>query len=196
MPVQLSYPGVYIEEISSGVRTITGVATSIAAFVGWAPQGPTDEARRILIWEDYSRTFGGHASASHLSYAVSHFFANGGQRAYVIRLPAAGDTKAQLTVGGLTLRGSGPGPWADEFGVVATPRADDETRFGLTIFRGKQTKARQIVEAFQASGAKVAIWDINDEAGAERVAEGSERVPAACEEVVALLVAQAQGRPA
>ena len=33
MPVQLSYPGVYIEEISSGVRTITGVATSIAAFV-------------------------------------------------------------------------------------------------------------------------------------------------------------------
>ena len=149
MPVQLSYPGVYIEEISSGVRTITGVATSIAAFVGWAPQGPTDEARRILSWEGYSRTFGGLDSASHLSYAVSHFFANGGQRAYVIRLPAAGDTKAQLTVGGLTLRGSGPGPWADEFGVVATPRADDETRFGLTIFRGKQTKARQIVEVFQ-----------------------------------------------
>jgi len=29
MPVALSYPGVYIEEIPSGVRTITGVATSI-----------------------------------------------------------------------------------------------------------------------------------------------------------------------
>jgi len=29
MPVAVSYPGVYIEEIPSGVRTITGVATSM-----------------------------------------------------------------------------------------------------------------------------------------------------------------------
>ncbi len=46
MPVALSFPGVYIEEIPSGVRTITGVATSITAFVGWAPKGPTDRAGR------------------------------------------------------------------------------------------------------------------------------------------------------
>ena len=26
MPVQVSYPGVYVEELPSGVRTITGVA--------------------------------------------------------------------------------------------------------------------------------------------------------------------------
>ena len=44
MPVSPTYPGVYIQEIPSGVRTITGVATSIAAFIGWAPQGATDEA--------------------------------------------------------------------------------------------------------------------------------------------------------
>ena len=31
MPVTPTYPGVYIEELPSGVRTITGVATSIAA---------------------------------------------------------------------------------------------------------------------------------------------------------------------
>ena len=49
MPVPVSYPGVYIEEIPSGVRTITGVATSIAAFVGWAPQGPTDRAQLVRI---------------------------------------------------------------------------------------------------------------------------------------------------
>ena len=35
MPFAVSYPGVDIEKIPSGVRTITGVA-SIAAFVGWA----------------------------------------------------------------------------------------------------------------------------------------------------------------
>lgn len=34
VPVAVSYPGVYVEEIPSGVRTMTGVATSIAAFVG------------------------------------------------------------------------------------------------------------------------------------------------------------------
>ena len=45
MPPVLLHPGVYIEEIPSGVRTITGVATSIALFVGWAPRGPTDRAR-------------------------------------------------------------------------------------------------------------------------------------------------------
>ena len=46
MPVALTYPGVYIEEVPSGVRTITGVATSIALFIGWAPRGPTDRAVR------------------------------------------------------------------------------------------------------------------------------------------------------
>ena len=46
MPVALTYPGVYIEEVPSGVRTITGVATSIALFIGWAPRGPIDRARR------------------------------------------------------------------------------------------------------------------------------------------------------
>ena len=35
MPVPPTYPGVYVQEISSGVRTISGVATSIAAFVGY-----------------------------------------------------------------------------------------------------------------------------------------------------------------
>jgi phage tail sheath protein FI len=40
MPGQVSYPGVYIEEVSSGVHTIVGVATSIAAFLGRAASGP------------------------------------------------------------------------------------------------------------------------------------------------------------
>ena len=43
MPAFLSYPGVYIEEIPSGVRTITGVATSINAFLGRARTGPVNE---------------------------------------------------------------------------------------------------------------------------------------------------------
>ena len=43
MPVSVSYPGVYIEEIPSGVRTIANVATSITAFVGKAVRGPAGD---------------------------------------------------------------------------------------------------------------------------------------------------------
>ena len=46
MPTALLQPGVYIEEVPSGVRTITGVATSITLFLGWAPRGPTTRASR------------------------------------------------------------------------------------------------------------------------------------------------------
>ncbi len=48
MPVTPTYPGVYIEEIPGGVRTITGVATSITAFVGRAQRGPVNEQLRRL----------------------------------------------------------------------------------------------------------------------------------------------------
>ena len=53
MPATLTYPGVYIEEVPSGVRTITGVATSITAFVGRAWRGPVDEPTTIFSYADY-----------------------------------------------------------------------------------------------------------------------------------------------
>jgi phage tail sheath protein FI len=81
-----TYPGVYIEELSSGVHTITGVATSIAAFVGWAPMGPVDEATMVESWAQYQSLFGGLDSRSLLGYAVNQFFANGGQQAYIVRV--------------------------------------------------------------------------------------------------------------
>lgn len=90
MPVAVSYPGVYIEEVPGGMRTITGVATSIAAFVGWAPKGSVDSAQFVLSWPDYYRAYGGLDCRSLLSYAVSHFFANGGQQAYIVRLVTGG----------------------------------------------------------------------------------------------------------
>lgn len=59
MPVQPTYPGVYIEELPSGVRTITGVATSITAFVGYTARGLDHRASRILSFADFERAFGG-----------------------------------------------------------------------------------------------------------------------------------------
>jgi phage tail sheath protein FI len=81
-----TYPGVYIQELSSGQHTITGVATSIGAFVGWAPQGPVTEATLVESWSDYVAQFGGLDTRSWLGYAVNQFFANGGSECYIIRL--------------------------------------------------------------------------------------------------------------
>ncbi|MCA8978333.1 MAG: phage tail sheath family protein [Planctomycetes bacterium] len=92
MPSSLSYPGVYIEEIPSGVRAITGVATSITAFVGSFPRGPLDEAVRIFSFGDFERIYGGLAASSHASYAIQQFFLNGGSQAYVVRVGHDGST--------------------------------------------------------------------------------------------------------
>ena len=97
MPTTPTYPGVYIEEIPSGVRTITGVSTSVAAFVGYTRNGPINKAEEILSFADFERKFGGLAKDSLLSYAVQHFFMNGGQRAYVVRIVREG-TAAKASV--------------------------------------------------------------------------------------------------
>ena len=86
MPATLTYPGVYIEEIPSGVRTITGVATSIAAFLGRAARGPTNEPTTINSFGDFERQFGGLDVDYPMSYAVRDFYLNGGSQAIIARL--------------------------------------------------------------------------------------------------------------
>jgi uncharacterized protein len=86
MPITPTYPGVYIEEIPSGVRTITGVATSITAFVGRTRRGPENEPITINSFADFERTFGGIWEQSTVGYAVRDFYLNGGSQAIVVRL--------------------------------------------------------------------------------------------------------------
>ena len=64
MPIQLASPGVYIQEVSSGVRTIAGVATSVAAYLGAASRGPINKATRIYSFADFERGFGGLSADS------------------------------------------------------------------------------------------------------------------------------------
>ena len=58
MPVQTTYPGVYIVEQKSGSHVITGVSTSVTAFVGAARKGPGDAPVALTSFADYVRTFG------------------------------------------------------------------------------------------------------------------------------------------
>jgi uncharacterized protein len=86
MPSQLTYPGVYIKEIASGVRTITGVATSITAFIGRAYWGAVNEPVQINSYGDFERQFGGLQENYPMSYAIRDFFLNGGSQALIVRL--------------------------------------------------------------------------------------------------------------
>lgn len=80
-----TYPGVCIEEIPSGIHTVSAVATSITAFFGRTSQGPANAAVRVRSHLDFERTFGVPLPGSELAIAVRLFFQNGGTDCYVIR---------------------------------------------------------------------------------------------------------------
>ncbi len=139
MPVSPTFPGVYIEEVPSGVRTITGVATSITAFIGRAARGPTEEPITITSFADYERMFGGLDVDSMMSYAVRDFYQNGGSQALIVRI-VNGATSAllRLPTGGsadLVLQASSPGSWANTLSaLVDYNTAESRTDlFNLTI---------------------------------------------------------------
>lgn len=157
MPVSVSYPGVYIEEIPSGVRTIAGVATSVCAFAGWAAKGPVDRAELVLSWPDFERKLGGLDRRSPMSYAVYHFFNNGGQRAYIVRVvsteaesSADNAAAATLTLGSIMrVQAANPGDWGEHYAIVIRHRTDDATRFRLEVKDISQDPKGVAVESFE-----------------------------------------------
>jgi uncharacterized protein len=149
--VQVSYPGVYIQEKSSGVRTITGVATSIAAFVDAFSRGVLNEAVQCLSFADFEREFGGIHAQSPASYGIKQFFQNGGNECWVVRV-ADGEATSEATLddtaggggsdvfrvrAGRQIRGEialNPGAWGDSVMVeVDYDSTDTETLFNLVV---------------------------------------------------------------
>src|SRR5437667_12004928 len=87
------YPGIFVEEVPTGMRTIDGVSTSVTAFVGAASRGRSYRAVRINSFRKFEQRFGGLVSNYDLGYAVQQFFLNGGK-----------------TLGSCVWRGSSPPP--------------------------------------------------------------------------------------
>ncbi len=152
MPITPTYPGVYVEEIPSGVRTITGVATSIAAFIGRALRGPVNEPITINSYGDFERIFGGLWLHSSLGYAVRDFYLNGGSQAIILRLvhePDEGEgedasrgSKARIDANGLALEAASEGVWGNALRVRIDHidpdvRSDAADLFNLTILDEK-----------------------------------------------------------
>jgi phage tail sheath protein FI len=104
-------PAVYVEETSFRTKSIAGVGTSTAAFVGLTARGPstaddggTPGVMPSLLTSvaDFESIYGGPDDLTisgaplpnYLAHAVSAFFANGGSRLYVARVLATGAVAA------------------------------------------------------------------------------------------------------
>lgn len=129
MPVAFSAPGVYVEELPSGVRTITGVPTSVTAFVGRCRRGatgPTERPIAVSSWGEFVRVCGDVWADSELPTAVQHYFLAGGVSALIVRVvhedaladPNVATSTAFDLGGGLVLQASSPGAWANDLRVT------------------------------------------------------------------------------
>ena len=149
MPNYLA-PGVYVEEVESGSRPIEGVGTAVAAFVGFAAQGPFNTPTLVTNWSQYSQIFGEFVRDCYLGHAVYGYFLNGGGACYVVRVGGdrangkGGDAQAAIGPSAalgtyrVVARALPNGDTADDLTVEVTDPSEGagEDRFNLVVKRG------------------------------------------------------------
>jgi len=168
MPVQPTYPGIYIEELPPSERTITAAPTSIAVFIGyahpfWKPER-FNEAVRVQSFGEYERALGGHfvhtGIPNALPVAVQQFFLNGGADAYVVGLkPAVNDPTAEaLGSTGLTVVPRAPVSALMPMKVsVSMPRGTGtDVVVDVTVSYGTRTETLRGIRQTAPAGATVA----------------------------------------
>lgn len=120
--LRLGAPGVY-RDARRPAPAFRPVRLDVAGFVGVAPRGPVDRPVAVERWTEYQRRFGGLEGPGLLPYAVRAFFAQGGSRAYVLRVspvPRAPDPAALAAVARYTVRLADPAAGAPvDLGLVA-----------------------------------------------------------------------------
>lgn len=176
MPVRPTYPGVYVEEVPSGVRTIVGVSTSATAFVGYFARGQMNKAVRVFNMGEFEREFGGLQRLSEASYAIQQFFANGGAEAWVVRT-AKNAKKAAINMldaassgtDVLTATASNEGTWGDNVRLDVDYSTTKPTEtFNLVVSEVNASGSVVRTETFRnlsmtASDSKYAVDVVNEE---------------------------------
>lgn len=134
-------PGIYVEEVSTGTKSIQPVGSSTAGFVGEAPldTAHVNEAIAIENWTRFTREFTQEGSISTpLSHAVYGFFQNGGRRCYVVNTG-----KGQpIGGGGTSRRGLDVLEGIDEIAIVAAPGFTDPASYEALLTHCENLKDR------------------------------------------------------
>jgi len=158
MPTYLS-PGVYVEEVEAGSRPIEGVGTAVAAFVGFAAQGPFNTPTLVSNWTQFTEAFGDFVDGCYLAQSVYGYFLNGGTNCYVVRVGGEragtnGEVRAltggpQALLGGYRVRARElpAGKGAEITVEVADPEGENpgDDRFALLVKQnGKVVETHQV----------------------------------------------------
>src|SRR4051812_16167204 len=160
----LTYPGVYIEEISSGVRPIEAASTSTAAFVGLAEKGPA-AATLVTSWTEFVRTYGAFIADGYLAHSVFQYFNNGGRQCYIVRVTRSNAAIASVTVNnraatpvaGLTFSAKNQGVWGNALLLqIDDGTLDPGNEFRLSI---RQQADPQVVPANVADITPLEVFD-------------------------------------
>jgi hypothetical protein len=140
------HPGVYIEEIPSGVRPIEGVSTSTAAFIGRAEMGPLNKAVLVTSVQEFEKKYGTFISSSFLAHTVFQFFNNGGKKCYIVRVAGSGALAAEIAIKDrkttpaktLTVKAANEGAWGNKLDVViANGSGDPDNEFSIQVFKDR-----------------------------------------------------------
>jgi len=167
MAVQVSYPGVYIEEFAPGAP-IQGVGTNTAGLIGIAASGTINVPTKVTSWDQFKAQFGGKpVPGFNLWYAARGFFENGGQICYVVR--ASNGAYQVMTLNDRTaapgrpivqLRARQPGALA-----ITASIADDHYLVGVAVYRPEGT-----LVAASAAGAMDVTLDVDGAIPPQQVA--------------------------
>ncbi|MCR5594694.1 MAG: phage tail sheath subtilisin-like domain-containing protein [Lachnospiraceae bacterium] len=118
-------PGVYVEEYDNSPRSIEGVGTSTAGFIGLAEKGPLTGAPLLVTsMRSFRQQFGGFLSEfgygeyRFLANSVEQFFDNGGTRCYVMRVAPKDAKVASAKKGILSVEATSPGVWGNKVQIT------------------------------------------------------------------------------
>jgi uncharacterized protein len=153
MPIAPTYPGVYVQEVPSGVRTIVGVSTSTTLFIGSSQDGPLDSPQLCLNYSDFATTFSEDTSTSDLARYVKLFFLNGGTMCYVMRIAngarqATVTLKTEANADSLKLTAKNWGDRGNAVRAAVTYDTDQpEATFNMQLFRWDTDSSGRQVQA-------------------------------------------------
>lgn len=144
-------PGVYVEEFDSGSKSMEGVGTSTAGFIGLAERGSSVGVPQLVTsFSDFKRKFGGYLSANEfgeyrfLAYSVEHFFINGGSRCFISRVVPNDAKSSSAENTALKVVAKNEGTWGNDVVIEIVPSSKAKTQvLEISSDNSKQCKVKK-----------------------------------------------------